>query len=93
MTGASFNKPFKPFGLNIKVPERTLKQAGNTLEQAATGAVTPLFQYLEKNENIFNGDVDKEIKKYNVANFNTGMLLQQEDSRVNGEPPSFDMHF
>ena len=25
-SGASFNRPYKPFGLNVKVPERTLKQ-------------------------------------------------------------------
>ena len=26
--GASFNRPYKPFGMNVKVPERTLKLAG-----------------------------------------------------------------
>ena len=34
-TGASFNRPYKPFGLNVKVPdvgEKTLKLAGGTLE-------------------------------------------------------------
>ena len=34
-TGASFNRPYKPFGMNVKVPEigeKTLKLAGGTLE-------------------------------------------------------------
>ena len=34
-SGASFNRPYKPFGLNVKVPERTLKQVGDTLGNVA----------------------------------------------------------
>ncbi len=41
----TFNRPYKPFGLNVKVPERTLQQAGETLEGIISAPATPLFQF------------------------------------------------
>ena len=52
-TGASFNRPYKPFGMNVKVPEigeRTLKQAGDTLSNIVKAPPEPLFKFLEENE-------------------------------------------
>ena len=52
-TQFSFNRPYKPFGLNVKVPEigeKTLKQAGDTLSNIAKAPVEPLFKFLEENE-------------------------------------------
>lgn len=94
MTQASFNNFFnQPFGLNIKVPERTLKLAGETLTNTAGGVLDPLFTYLEENENVFTGDVTKEIKKYTAGCFNIGAKMQAEDIKVNGEKPRFDSKF
>ena len=28
-----FNRPYKPFGFNIKVPERTIQQAGDSIRK------------------------------------------------------------
>ena len=52
-TGASFNRPYKPFGMNVKVPElgeRTLIQAGDTLGNLVKSPTETLFKFLEENE-------------------------------------------
>jgi hypothetical protein len=89
----TFNRPFKPFGMNVKVPERTLQQAGETLENIVKAPATPLFEFLEENESVFNGDVAFEINKTNAQNFTIGSAMRLEDEKVNGRNPSFDMHF
>ena len=43
----TFNRPYKPFGFNVQVPERTLQQAGETLENIVKAPATPLFSFLE----------------------------------------------
>lgn len=95
-TGASFNRPYKPFGINIKVPEvpeRTLKLAGNTLGNLAKAPVEPLFKFLEENETVFNGDLNFKLNKAFAESFNIGTAMRMEDENLNGMPPSFDMHF
>jgi hypothetical protein len=89
----TFNRPFKPFGMNVRVPERTLQQAGETLENIVKAPATPLFEFLEENEAVFNGDVAFEINKTNAQNFTIGSAMRMEDEKVNGRNPSFDMHF
>ena len=70
-TGASFNKPYKPFGFNIKMPEigeKTMQLAGGTLRGIATGPVEPLFNFLEENEEVFNGDLsDRKSTRLNSS--------------------------
>ena len=53
----SFNRPYKPFGFNIQVPERTIQQAGQSLENLIKAPTEPLFNFLEENENVFPGEV------------------------------------
>ena len=89
----NFNRPYKPFGLNIHVPERTIKQAEETLEKIVKAPAVPLFNFLEENEAVFNGDLAFEINKAEVQNFNIGAALRREDEKINGFPPKFDMHF
>jgi hypothetical protein len=89
----NFNRPYKPFGMNVKVPERTLQQAGETLEGLIKAPTTPLFEFLEENESVFNGDVAFEINKTVAQNFTIGSMMRLEDEKVNGKHPSFDMHF
>ena len=94
MSDAAFNSFFnKSFGLNIKVPDRTLKQAGQTLGNTANGVLSPLFTYLEENEKIFNGDAVAEADKLFAASFNIGARMHEEDIKVNGETPKFDSKF
>ncbi len=95
-TGASFNRPYKPFGMNVKVPEigeRTLKQAGETLSNIVKSPTEPLFQFLEENEEVFNGDLSYKINKLHAESFTIGSAMRMEDEKMNGLPSSFDMHF
>lgn len=94
--GASFNRPYKPFGFNIKVPEigeKTMKLAEGTLKDIMASPVEPLFNFLEENEQVFNGDITYKINKMFAQNFTLGSAMRQEDEKVNGMPPKFDMHF
>ena len=94
MAEASFSNFFnKPFGLNVKVPERTLQQAGATLSNTAGGVLSPITDYLETNEEVFNGDVAKEINRIFSHTFNIGSIMRQEDVKVNGNAPKFDSKF
>lgn len=93
-TGTSFNRPYKPFGFNVKVPEigeRTLQQASDTLGNIVKNPVEPLFDFLEENENVFNGDINFEMNKVFAQSFTIGSAMRMEDEKVNGMPPKFDM--
>lgn len=83
----------KSFGMNVKVPTRTIQQAGKTLENTANGVLSPLFEYLEDNETVFNGDISKEINKIFVNSFNIGAKMREADVKVNGPAPKFDAKF
>ena len=71
------------FGMNIKIPERTLKQMGMTAQGAANGLWEPLFTFLDENKNIFNGNVANQIEKYNLMMFNIGAALRE--GNTNGD--------
>lgn len=95
MADTSFTNFFnnsQSFGLNVK-GSRVLTQAGETLSSTASGVLEPLFTYLEENENVFSGDITKELNKTFVANFNMNMLLNKADEQVNGVKPKFDAKF
>ena len=96
MTDASFNRPYKPFGMNVKVPdigERTLKQASETLGSIVKSPTEPLFKFLEENEEVFSGDLTFKINKLYAESFTIGSAMRMEDEKINGMPSSFDMHF
>ena len=96
MTDASFNRPYKPFGMNVKVPEvgeRTLKQAGDTLSNIVKSPTEPLFKFLEENEEVFSGDLTYKINKLFAESFTIGSAMRMEDEKINGAQSSFDMHF
>ncbi len=89
----NFNRPYKPFGFNVQIPERTIQQAGETLGSIVKAPADPLFTFLEENEGVFNGDVAFEINKTVAQNFTIGSMMRMEDEKINGRPPHFDMHF
>lgn len=96
MSEASFSNFFnnsRAFGLNVKVPERTIRQIGQTAAGTAGSVLEPIFTYLEENESVFNGDITTELNKMRVQNFNTTIIMQAADEKVNGVRPSFDMLF
>ena len=87
-----FNKS-QTFGLNVKVPENTLKQMGKTAGNAAGGVLEPLFTYFETNENVFSGDISKELKMTYSRQFNTVVAMNAADEKVNGPKRKFDNKF
>lgn len=96
MSQASFSNFFnsaQPFGLNVKVPTKTIHQIGKTAEGLAGGVFEPLFTYLEENENVFTGDVVHELNKTRSEMFNTTLAMQSADEKINGTKPNFDMNF
>lgn len=72
-------RPFKPFGLNVKVPERTLKQLSKTIKENTVSSPVSLFGYLAKNDNVFSGKVASETDKLFVQGFNTAKILQNAE--------------
>lgn len=92
MAESSFTNFFNnshSFGLNIKSHERTLQQLGKTAGDVAGGVFEPLFSYLEENENVFSGDLKKELNRKYVERFKMEAALSQ----AQGERPSFDTQF
>lgn len=65
----------RPFGLNIRVPERTLQQVQETATNTAN-IFSPMFTYLDENDKVFSGDVAKEIDKYNRMAYNLGAVMR-----------------
>lgn len=94
MSDMSFSNFFNnSFGLNVKVPTRTIQQIGKTSSDVAGGVFEPIFTYLEENENVFSGDITHELNKLRTATFNTNLVMDAADEKVNGPKPSFDMNF
>lgn len=89
MAESSFNKSF---GMNVK-SNSTLINAAGLLNQKTNGVLSPLFTYLEENENVFTGDVAKEINRYYSQCFNIGAMLQEESAKTNGGSHRFDSKF
>ncbi len=72
-------RPSKPFGLNVKVPERTIKQIGESVKSNAGAGINGIFSYLAQNENVFNGTVNKQLDNLFVQDFNTKQILKDAD--------------
>ena len=77
----------RPFGLNIKLPERTIQQGKQTLVKLADDLFNPFGEFFEENQKVFNGDIFSEIQKYDQLCFNIGNQLRLADKNA---PVSFD---
>lgn len=84
MTGNFFDKQF---GLNVKLPERTIQQSRETITKAVDGLFNPFGEFFENNKKVFNGDIYNEIEKYDLLCFNIGSQLRQADKNA---PKSLD---
>ena len=63
---------------NVKVPEigeHTIKHAKETLNNIVKSPTEPLFQFLEENEEVFNGDLNYKINKFSI--FYSNFLLRR----------------
>ena len=73
----------KPFGLNIKVPKRTIKQSQDTITTRVNSVWQPLFNFIQENQQVFNGSIAEEIEKYNLMSYNTGAILRNSSPKTN----------
>ena len=66
----------KSFGYNV-IPDRqkTIEQTAQSIENAINGMIDPLLGYLQDNENVFSGAVEREIEKINSQTMRLGMAM------------------
>lgn len=69
----------QPFGLNIKIPTRTVQQGQDTINHAIGGVFEPLFNFISENQNVFTGEISEQIEKYNLMSYNTGAILRKSE--------------
>lgn len=88
----------RPFGLNVRVPDapvvgvRTQAVIKRTLTELAMAPVKEILDYFKNNENVFNGNVAKEIESLQKQQQTTVELLQDSDEVVmQSETPNFMM--
>ncbi len=90
-SGSNNLRPSKPFGLNVKVPERTIQQITESVKANASSNISGIFKYLEKNENVFNGTVARQLDDLFVQDFNTKQILKNAESIENKASFVMDM--
>lgn len=73
-------RPARPFGLNVRVPERTIQQITETVKTSASSGVSSIFNYLAKNEKVFDGTVAKQLDDLFVQDFNTKLILNNAET-------------
>ena len=73
------------FGLNVKLPTRTMQQIEESANGLVGGLWAPLFDFISNsdNQNVFQGNVATEIEKYNLMMFNLGSALRERTNGVN----------
>lgn len=93
MSFTNFFNNAQAFGMNIRVPEKTMQQIGKTGSNVAGGVFEPIVDYFEQNDNVFSGDITKEFNKVCSEKFNYEIALATENEKVNGPRPSFEAMF
>lgn len=81
MLGNNTNLFNKPFGMNVKVPTRTLQQVKDTATKAVNSLWEPVVDYFDKADNVFSGNVQEEISKYNRMAYSLGVTMRKGQDR------------
>lgn len=68
-----------PFGMNVKIPERTMQQVAETSKKLVNGWLNPFGEVYEQNKQVYSGDIYNEIMKFEQLNFNIGQQLRKAD--------------
>ena len=71
----STNFNVKSFGVNVIPDLRQGKQAAPTVEKAIGDMWEPVLDYLATNDNVFSGDVAREINKINLQTMQLGTIV------------------
>ena len=77
----------KPFGFNVKLPERTIQQGKETAVKVIKD-LNPFGVNFEQNMDVYNGRVADDFDKLSTLYFNIEAQLRQADKNA---PVSFDM--
>ena len=68
----------RPFGLNIAVPHKTIEEVKKVIQkEVEENTVNPFLEYLEQNEKVFDGTVQKEIRKYQAQIYTMGQAARE----------------
>ena len=67
--------------MNVQVPTRTLKQAKDTAQKAVSSLWEPVVDYFDKADNVFSGNVQEEINKYNRMAYSLGETMRKGQDR------------
>ena len=79
------------FGFNIaknNVNKNIVNKAVQNIDEAVVNLFDNMTNYVAKYENVFNGDVEKEINMYTRQSMIVGMSLRAESERK----PDFDVN-
>ena len=80
---------YKPFGLNVRVPESNLEKISAAVKAAATSNLNALQTYLATNDDVFSGKVGKQIQSIQHESIMTSNILNAAEPKV---ARKFEMH-
>ena len=67
-----------PFGININLPQKTIKEVGKVAKQEIEEiTVNPFLNYLDANDKVFSGEVVNEIRKYQAQIYAMGQAARE----------------
>lgn len=67
-----------PFGLNIKLPQKTIREVQKVAVQEFENlTANPFTNYLEENDKVFSGQVAAEIRKYQAQMYTLGQVMRE----------------
>ena len=67
-----------PFGLNIQIPQKTIKQAEKVEQkQPKEVAPNPFVDYWAESNKVFSGQVNEEIMKYQAQIYTLGQVIRE----------------
>ena len=76
--GNSLNMNMRPFGFNVMPQNKQPKEKADpqgTVKRAAVNFLKPAVDYLERNEDVFNGKVQVAIDRINNHAMKLGMTV------------------
>lgn len=80
---------YKPFGLNVHVPETTLEKISASVKASVAGNLNAIQSYLATNDDVFSGKVSKQIQSLEHESVMTSNILNAAEPKT---ARKFEMH-
>ena len=74
----STNFNIKSFGLNVIPDAKQNSHTAQTVEKAIGDMWEPVLDYLATNENVFSGEVAREINRINIQTLELGTIVDAD---------------